>query len=176
MQGDTLSVVEAATRLGVIDKSVRPWVKAGRLSAELVSGPYGQQYRIPADALQTAQQALAVVTVERGSDPQALALAIAQALEPRDAALRAEVETLRGELGAVRTLIEERLPLSVQGPHQGGETPEPAPGPFPSSGPPTPTAVPWWRRRWPSLAGVGVALAVLAVLLLVAMVVPVWLW
>ncbi len=170
MQGETLSVAEAASRLGVNEKTIRRWVKAGRLSAELEPGPYGQQYRIPVDALQTAQQALAVVTVERGADPQALALAIVQALEPRDAAIRAEVEALRGELGALRVLLDERLPLPVQGPQQGGESPLSTPDQLPAPMPP-PNASPWWRHR---LAPHVAAIVTVLVMLVVLVVAPAW--
>src|SRR6188768_3634383 len=76
VQEEALTVAEAAVRLGVNDKTVRRWVKAGRLSSTLTDGPYGKQYRISADALGAAQQALAVVTVDRGTDPRALALAV----------------------------------------------------------------------------------------------------
>jgi MerR family copper efflux transcriptional regulator len=115
VQEEALTVAEAAVRLGVNDKTVRRWVKAGRLSATLTDGPYGKQYRIPADALGAAQQALAVVTVDRGTDPRALALAVVKALEPRDAVLRADVDVMRQEIAALRALLEERLPLPVRG-------------------------------------------------------------
>jgi excisionase family DNA binding protein len=165
VQGETLTVAEAATQLGVNEKTVRRWVKSGRLSAELVAGPYGQQYRIPADALQTAQQALAVVTVDRGADPRSLALAVAQALESRDDALRPDLHAMRQEINSIRALLEERLPMpvqSVQTPGHGAQSPGaanlaagapnpptgpgPAPDPLPAPLPPTPNAAPRWRR------------------------------
>jgi MerR family transcriptional regulator, copper efflux regulator len=156
VQGETLTVAQAATQLGVNEKTVRRWVKSGRLSAELVPGPYGQQYRISADALQTAQQALAVVTVDRGADPRTLALAVAKALEHRDVALRADLDALRQEIGALSVLLEERLPMPVQGvqsPGHGAQSPIAAPGtaesPDPSTAPSTPQPAPWWRTWWP---------------------------
>lgn len=127
MQGETLTVAEAAEKLGVNDKTIRRWVKAGRLAAELADGPYGKQYRIPADALQTAQQALAVVTVDRGADPRVLALAVVQALEPRDAAFKADLEAMRREIDGLRHLLDERLPKLVQGVQSPGHTPQSPP-------------------------------------------------
>jgi excisionase family DNA binding protein len=171
VQGETLTVAEAAARLGVNDKTIRRWVKAGRLTAQLAPGPYGQQYRIPVEALQSAQQALAVVTVERGADSHALALAVAHALEPRDVALRGEIDQLHHEIGALRTLLEERLPMPVQGVQAPGHTPDSAvasqePPEAPEPTPTTTTAVlPFLRRFWP---------LIVAVIVLVAAGVAVW--
>ena len=124
MQGETLTVAEAAEKLGVNDKTIRRWVKAGRLAAELADGPYGKQYRIPVDSLRTAQQALAVVTVDRGADPRVLALAVVQALEPRDAAFKADLEAMRREIDGLRHLLDERLPKHVQAVQSPGHTPQ----------------------------------------------------
>lgn len=97
-----MTIAQAAERLGVSTKTVRRWIKAGRLPAELVDGPYGPEYRVPATAVQTAAQVVDVVRVERANDPRTLALAIVQALEQRDAALRQELERLRAEVERAR--------------------------------------------------------------------------
>ena len=169
MQGETLTVAEAAQQLGVNDKTVRRWVKAGRLSAELIDGPYGKQYRIPADAIGSARQTLAVVTVERGADPHALALAVARALEPRDALLCGEVEQLRQQLAVLRDLLEERLPMPVQGVQTPGRAPQQpveAPG-APESPDPTMELTALWWRWIVLLAPVLVTAIVVLVVLLV---------
>jgi excisionase family DNA binding protein len=104
MSEDELSVSEAAQRLGVAEKTVRRWIKAGKLPARLVEGPYGPTYRVPAEAIQTAQQIVDVVRVERPTDPQTLALAIVQglstALEKREAAEQKALEDLQKALEA----------------------------------------------------------------------------
>ena len=41
-----MSIAEAAKSLGVSSRTVRRFIKSGKLQAELVSGPFGQEYRI----------------------------------------------------------------------------------------------------------------------------------
>lgn len=85
--GDGLSINEAAERLDVHPRTVRRWIKDGKLQATMINGPYGPQYKIPAEAINTAQHVIDVVRVERPNEPEALALAVARALEERDARL-----------------------------------------------------------------------------------------
>lgn len=79
-----LTIKQAAERLDISDRTVRRWIADGKLQAEKVPGPYGPEWRIPAAAVNTAQQVIDVVKVERPNDPEALALALAQALQERD--------------------------------------------------------------------------------------------
>ncbi len=44
-QGFTIS--EAARELGVSSRTVRRFIKSGKIEAELVPGPFGEEYRIP---------------------------------------------------------------------------------------------------------------------------------
>ncbi len=46
-----LTIEEAAHRLGVSTRTVRRWIKSGRLPADLTPGVYGPEYRIPASAV-----------------------------------------------------------------------------------------------------------------------------
>lgn len=48
---ETLSIREAAERVGCSDKTIRKRIKAGELSAMKKDGPYGEEYRIPAAEL-----------------------------------------------------------------------------------------------------------------------------
>lgn len=82
MQG-YLTVREAAEQLGISEKTVRRRIKNGSLPAELKQGDYGQQYFIPADAIETAQAITDVVEVKRVHDVQALSMAVVQALDER---------------------------------------------------------------------------------------------
>lgn len=109
-----LSIGEAAQHLGVSAKTVRRWIQAGRLPAQKEKGPYGDQYWVPVEAIQAAQHVLDVVKVERPTDPRTLALAVAQALEEREAALREELKALRHQIAALdmgQTLVEQNLAL-----------------------------------------------------------------
>ncbi|HXG35564.1 MAG TPA: helix-turn-helix domain-containing protein [Dehalococcoidia bacterium] len=98
-----LTILEASQRLGVSPKTVRRWIQAGRLPARKEKGPYGEQYLVPAEAIQSAQQVIDVVKVERPTDPRVLALAVAQAIEEREGALRQELAALRAQVAALAT-------------------------------------------------------------------------
>ena len=47
MTNQGLSIAQAARSLGVSTRTVRRFIKAGKVQAELVDGPFGQEYRIP---------------------------------------------------------------------------------------------------------------------------------
>jgi excisionase family DNA binding protein len=93
-----MTIKEAAEMLGVSDKTVRRRIKKGELPAELVDSPYGEQYMIPADAVEAASQTIAVATVEKQPDPRTIAMAIGQALDQRDAEIKSEIQALRDEI------------------------------------------------------------------------------
>ena len=46
MVGQSVSITEAARLLGVSSRTVRRYIKSGKIEAELVAGPFGQEYRI----------------------------------------------------------------------------------------------------------------------------------
>ncbi len=46
MSKQSLTIAEAAKSLGVSSRTVRRYVKSGKIHAELVLGPFGQEYRI----------------------------------------------------------------------------------------------------------------------------------
>ena len=41
-----MTIAQAARELGVSSRTVRRFIKSGKLSAELVPGPFGEEYRI----------------------------------------------------------------------------------------------------------------------------------
>jgi excisionase family DNA binding protein len=47
MSRQDLTISQAAKSLGVSTRTVRRFIKSGRIQAELVPGPFGQEYRIP---------------------------------------------------------------------------------------------------------------------------------
>jgi MerR family copper efflux transcriptional regulator len=125
---ERLTLAQAAQRLGHSEKTLRRWVKSGRLPAALEAGPYGPQYWVSTHAVQAAQQALEVVTVERTPDRELLALAVAQVLEQRDAGLRAELVSIQAKLDTLLSRVDT-----------------------PPAQRPEPTAAPWWRNWWAAL-------------------------
>ena len=46
MLGQRLTIAQAAKSLGVSTRTVRRFIKSGKIDAELVPGPFGQEYRI----------------------------------------------------------------------------------------------------------------------------------
>jgi len=52
MSRQRLTIAQAAKSLGVSTRTIRRFIKSGKIDAELVPGPFGQEYRIlelPAD-------------------------------------------------------------------------------------------------------------------------------
>ena len=46
MSREGLSIAQAARSLGVSSRTVRRFIKSGKIHAELVPGPFGEEYRI----------------------------------------------------------------------------------------------------------------------------------
>ncbi len=46
MSSQGLSIAQAASKLGVSTRTVRRYIKAGKIKAELVDGRFGEEYRI----------------------------------------------------------------------------------------------------------------------------------
>jgi len=103
---ESYSIAEAAKLLGLSRKTVRRRIHNGELPAKLEDGPYGPEYRIPAEAINTAQEIIDVVRVERPTDPWTLAMVIVQALEERDRGLQEEIVQLRQEVTELTQALE----------------------------------------------------------------------
>ncbi len=101
---EQLSINEAAQRLGVSPATVRRRVLKGELTAVKGPGPYGEQYYIPAEEVNTAQNIVDVVQVTRQLSPKELFALLAQANE----SLKTEVQELRQEVGELRRILENR--------------------------------------------------------------------
>lgn len=102
------TIAEAAAMLDVSTKTIRRRIHKGEIPAELVDGPYGQQYMIPADAIDTAQEIIDVVKVERPTDPMTLALTISKTLDERDKGLQEEMAQLRQQVEELTKTLQER--------------------------------------------------------------------
>lgn len=101
---ERVGIKEAAKQMGVSDKTIRRWIRDGKLPAELVEGPYGKEYAIPVTALKTAQVVVDVVKVERPTDPDKLALAVASAVAQ---AVQAETKALRDQIAILEAQLRE---------------------------------------------------------------------
>lgn len=102
----TVSIHEAAQRFRVSEKTIRRWIKAGKLAASQESGPYGTAWRIPEEAIQTAQQVVDVVPVDRALDPRTLGMVIAQAVAHETQALTESIQGLQAQVEHLTQTIE----------------------------------------------------------------------
>lgn len=127
-----LTLRETSERLKVSERTLRRWIKAGKLLAELVPGAYGDEYRIDEATLGVASQVIDVVRVERPTDPMLLGLTVARAVSESIAeanrAVMAELTELRQ---SVQTLLERTEPKPVPAELTTGE--------------PARVQRPWWK-------------------------------
>jgi excisionase family DNA binding protein len=103
MTDEWFSLDTAAKHLGVSTRTLRRWIHAGKLDAELRPGPYGQQYLVPLKQLGAVQLVRDVERVERGREATAIPQLVDDYLRERDDAVRAELAQLRQE---VRSAVE----------------------------------------------------------------------
>lgn len=76
MKENYMSIEQAAALLEVSPTTVRRRIRKGELKAEKQLGPYGEQYYIPNEEVNTAQMITDVVPVVRQLDVRELAEAI----------------------------------------------------------------------------------------------------
>ena len=111
MSRQALTIVEAARSLGVSSRTVRRFIKSGKIKAELVHGPFGLEYRIlelppglrkskPVDSTPT-QTSIQVMDIIRELQEKNLALA---------AQLGAATERIRNLENEVKLLTAAKQP------------------------------------------------------------------
>jgi excisionase family DNA binding protein len=103
MTDEWFTLDKAAKHLGVSTRTLRRWIHAGKLQAELRPGPYGQQYLVPLKQLGAVQLVRDVERMERGREAEAIPQIVEAHLRQRDDAVLARVEALREE---VRLAVE----------------------------------------------------------------------
>ena len=111
MSGQGLTVAEAAEALGVSQRTVRRYIKSGKIKADLVPGHYGMEYRI--------SELSHAVPAAAGLDnalPSALdkALDMVKVLQQEKAELYAQVAYFQSQCrhleDQVKLLMEARRP------------------------------------------------------------------
>ena len=103
MRDEWFTLDKAAKHLGVSTRTLRRWIHAGKLQAELRPGPYGQQYLVPLKQLGAVQLVRDVERVERGREAEAIPQMVEDHLRERDDDVRAGMDLLREE---VRRAVE----------------------------------------------------------------------
>ena len=111
MSSQGLSIAEAARTLGVSTRTVRRYIKAGKISAELVEGRFGQEYRILELAAVVDQPKPLDNTTGQGSSQ---VIDIIKELQDKNLALAARLgaatERIRNLEGQVKLLAVARQP------------------------------------------------------------------
>jgi excisionase family DNA binding protein len=103
MGDEWFTLDKAAKHLGVSTRTLRRWIHAGKLQAELRPGPYGQQYLVPLKQLGAVRLVHDVERMERGREAEVIPQLVEEHLRQRDDAVRAEMDQLREE---VRRAVE----------------------------------------------------------------------
>ena len=107
-----LSIAQAAEELGVSTRTIRRFIKAGKLKAELVNGTFGPEYRIqeiPAEL----RKGTAVAEKEEQSEPST-APPTSLATEAEIAMPAPPVETPDNILVMLKDLQEKNMMLAAQ--------------------------------------------------------------
>ena len=124
-----MTLAQAIESAGVSEKTLRRWIKSGRLTAELIEGPKGREYRINADDLNHARKLAPIkspsepqpATVEASLDPSDLATlkALAEGQTVMIEALRLEVRNLADQnhdLTAQVSQLQDRVLKALPAP------------------------------------------------------------
>lgn len=81
---DYYTLKEAAELLGVSSKTIRRRIQLGEIEAELLDGPYGEQYFLPKVQFKKAAQIIDVVQIRKEHELRDVALALSTLMEERD--------------------------------------------------------------------------------------------
>jgi len=130
-----LTLEEAAARVRKSVKTLRRWIRTGRLPTSTVTTPHGPAYRIAVEDLEHA--ASVVDTVKTPAVTTGLGAIIAAALAERDARWLARLEALEREIRALReelSLTQRALPAPTL-PTEGASSPATVPPQEPVSAP-----------------------------------------
>lgn len=99
MAYEWFTLAQAAKHLGVSSRTLRRWIHAGKLQAELRPGPYGQQYVVPGEQLGAVQLVRDVERVEREHEQGPITQLVEEDhLQQREQALIDAIEALRAEI------------------------------------------------------------------------------
>jgi excisionase family DNA binding protein len=117
MSSQGLSIAQAACKLGISTRTVRRYIKAGKIKAELIDGRFGEEYRIfelspelcqskaeieiPAPSKNTGQIPIQAMDIIRELQEKNLALA---------ARLGATTERIRNLENQIKLLTAAKLP------------------------------------------------------------------
>lgn len=107
MRDQWFPLEKAAAHLGVSTRTLRRWIKAGKLGARLEPGPYGRQYLVPISGIAGGE---IVREVERAEVPQEREpiSPLAEQQARRESLLGRELAALREEMQQAFHRVEAR--------------------------------------------------------------------
>ncbi len=97
MDMDRLSLKDAAKRANVSPRTIRRWIKEGKLTGDKEPGPYGDQFYVSADQLERAQNAKELAPPAQPGE--STAQVVRAILNERDAAITNALESLHAVVG-----------------------------------------------------------------------------
>lgn len=120
-----LTVKQAATELGISERTCRDWLRSGRLRGGRVRGRRGDEWRVYAETLSNAKGSDAAEAAGRGEqdaatggggrgDGTAALVAEVRSLREETAAYREHLERLTDQIMGLRETIQRLLPPAVE--------------------------------------------------------------
>ena len=117
MSSQGLSIAQAASKLGVSTRTVRRYIKAGKIRAELVDGRFGEEYRIlelPTEFYQTKPEGEIPTPSQASGQTPIQTMDIIRELQQKNLALAAQIgvatERIRNLEDKIKLLSAARLP------------------------------------------------------------------
>ena len=117
MSGRGLSIAQAASKLGISTRTVRRYIKAGKIRAELVDGRFGEEYRIlelPPELYQRESEAEIPTSSQDPSQNTVQTMDIIRELQEKNLTLAAQLgaatERIRNLEDKIKLLTTARMP------------------------------------------------------------------
>jgi MerR family copper efflux transcriptional regulator len=117
MSSQGLSIAQTARKLGVSTRTVRRYIKAGKIKAELVIGQFGEEYRIlelPPELYQVGTEGETPTPSQHPGQSLGQAIDIIRELQEKNLALAAQLgaatERIRNLENQVKLLTAPKLP------------------------------------------------------------------
>jgi MerR family copper efflux transcriptional regulator len=117
MSSQGLSIAQTARKLGISTRTVRRYIKAGKIKAELVSGQFGEEYRVlelPPELYQVGTEGENPTPGQCPGQSLGQAIDIIRELQDKNLTLAAQLgaatERIRNLENQVKLLTAPRLP------------------------------------------------------------------
>ena len=106
-----MTLEQAARHLGLSTRTLRRWIRSGKLQADLRPGPYGQQYLVPIRQLDAVQIVRDVERVERKEEHALVPRVLEEYLAERENTVELALQELKV---AVQRLIDRQEVMQAE--------------------------------------------------------------